>query len=99
MTQHFSRITSALVELSEAVGEIEMLLADGCQPEDEPGLRVTCRSIKREILELEDVELDIIAVRRTLTAGRHAVMDDRFRARQNALNKAKAAQYSEYEAA
>lgn len=79
------RLEVALTTQEEHVQEAERALADGLQPEDEPVIRQALMGIRAQMVELSDVGLDIVAARRALNVGRHAVFDERFRAKDNDL--------------
>lgn len=82
-----TRLDVALNVQEECVQDAEKALEDGYQPHDEPVIRAALIGIRVQILEIEDVGEDIKAIRRACTVGRHAVFDDRARARDNALRK------------
>lgn len=85
MSGRDSRLGTSLTRMTSAVLDVELALADGWQPHDQPVIVAAVRLIKAEFLEVEDVDLDIKAIRRACTVGRHRVFDERFRARDNDL--------------
>jgi len=75
-------LDQALSNQEEHVEDGLAALADGYQPDDEPVLRAALMGVRAEIVEIEDVGMDIDAIRRIATVGRHAVYDGRFMARE-----------------
>lgn len=79
-----SRLSIAVAVLDENVGDIEVALQDGLQPHDLPVILEAIAGLRTGLVEVEDVELDIEAARRSLNVGRKLVFDERLRARDNA---------------
>lgn len=104
MVARFRRLALAATEVTEHALDIEMgklriqrALADGFQPEDIPEILAACdaiegsvEDIKAQLDEVAEVEMDIDAAVRTLTCGRDAVWDGRYKARDRRLRTAKA---------
>ena len=85
--QRHSRIARSSVRMHERIGDIRAALADGYQADDFPVIEAACNDLVGELAEVEDIELDILAARRTLTVGRREVFDERFSARERDVER------------
>lgn len=79
------KLEQSLGEIAGGVVDIQLALRDGYQPHDEPTILEGCRTIVLGLAGGEDVVLDLVVMRRTLTSGRQAALDKRVLARERRL--------------